>query len=239
MAGTKSILTTLSILLATAAAAAPRLNAQAGISFKGSEPRAVLTPAEKKFVDSYLSAVKSPDTENYKRLLHPSTRACMNAQTADYFNEVFQRRINKAVTSPKFSVQDVPAKFGMFDYMETHGFHFDVKPTLAFEIDLVSTGSDQSSIVAFAALDKGTWYEVLPCPNADAMAGIRKNKGSNDPEMLKARVRVEMLKDPLRGEMLADIRQGHRDSAAKRYSEASRVDLKAASRVVDVLEKQK
>jgi hypothetical protein len=231
MAGTKSILA-LSILFATAA---PRLNAQASISFKGSEPRAVLTPAEKKFVDSYLAAVKSPDIERYKRLLHPATRACMNAQTSDYFQDIFKRRVNRVVTSPKFSVQDVPAKFGMFDYMEAHDFHYDVKPTLAFNMDLVSTGDNQESITAFAALDKGTWYEVLPCPTAKAMAALQKNRGSNDPEMLKARVRVEMLKDPLRGEMLADIKQGHRASAAKRYSDANHVDLKMASRVVDIL----
>jgi len=194
MVGTKSILVSLSILLAIAATAAPRLNAQASISFKGSEQRSVLTPAEKKFVDSYLAAVKSPDIERYKRLLHSTTRACMNAETADYFQNVFKSRVNRVVTSPKFSVQDVPAKSGMFDYVQAHGFHYDVNPTLAFEMDLVSTGNNQSSIVAFAALDKGAWYEVLPCPSAEAMVAIKKNQGSNDPEVLRARVRAEMLK---------------------------------------------
>ena len=56
--------------------------------------------------------------------------------------------------------------------------------------------------------------------------------------MLKARVLVEMLKEPLRGQMLSDIKQGRRLRAAKRYSDASHVELPLASRVVQILEEK-
>src|SRR2546423_2827093 len=137
-----------------------------GISFAGSPVRTELTPPEKAFVQSYVAAVTGTDIDLYKRLLHPGTRACMNAANAKYFDWVLKRRVGRQVRNPLYTVQTVPAKFGMFSALESQGYQYPVKPTQAFHMNLVTTGDEQSSISAFAALDNGKWYEVLPCPAA-------------------------------------------------------------------------
>ena len=68
------------------------------------EPTTVLTKAQREFAESYLAAVTGSEIDHYKWLLHPSTRACMNAENADYFNMIFQRRVKKDSANPRLSV---------------------------------------------------------------------------------------------------------------------------------------
>jgi hypothetical protein len=224
-----------SILIASAALPA---NAQI-VHFGDAPPTTVLTTSQRRFAESYLAAVTGSDIEQYKRLLHPATRTCMNKDNADYFQTIFDRRVGKIANNPRLSVEKLPEKFEMFDAMSARGWKYDVRPTHAFHIDLVSTGAKQSAIAAFSALDAGVWYEVLPCPNGKALIDMREAKLRDEAEWAKARRLASSLRDPLRGEVLAFLKQDRPVSAAKRYSEAAHVNLTLASRVIDVLEKEK
>ena len=227
-------LTFASILVASAALP---LNAQIGMHFGDAEPTTVLTTSQRKFAESYLAAVTGSDIERYKRLLHPATRACMNKDNADYFKTIFDRRVGKVSTNPVLSVEKLPEKFEMFDAMSARGWKYDVRPTHAFHIDLVSTGPKQSAIAAFSALDAGVWYEVLPCPNGKALIDMRQAKLRDEAEWARARSLAAALRNPLRAEVLAFLKQDRPVSAAKKYSDGAHVDLTLASRVIDVLEK--
>ena len=224
-----------SILIASAALP---LNAQIGMQFGNTAPTTVLTTSQRRFAESYLAAVTGSDIERYKQLLHPATRACMNKDNADYFQTIFDRRVGKDSAHPILSVEKLPEKFEMFDAMNARGWKYDVRPTHAFHIDLVSTGPKQSAIAAFSALDAGIWYEVLPCPNGKALLDMRQAKLRDDAEWMRARQLAKSLHGPLRKEVLAFLEQDRPVSAAKRYSEARHVDLTLASRVIDVLEKE-
>ena len=135
-----------------------------GTYFEGSPVRTELTPPEKAFVESYVAAITGTDINQYKRLLHPGTLACVNDANAHYFDWVFKRRIGLDVRDPFYTVQAVPANFGMFAAFESQGYRYPLKPTQAFNMNLVNGGEKEYSITAFAALDHGKWYEVLPCP---------------------------------------------------------------------------
>ena len=163
----------------------------------------------------------------------------MNKDNADYFKTIFDRRVGKIATNPVLSVEKLPEKFEMIDAMSARGWKYDVRPTHAFHIDLVSTGPRQSAIAVFSALDAGVWYEVLPCPNGKALIDMRQAKLRDEAEWARARGLAAHLRNPLRAEVLAFLRQDRPVSAAKRYSEGAHVDLTLASRVIDVLEKEK
>ncbi len=223
-----------SILIASAALP---LNAQNGLHFGDAPATTVLTSSQRRFAESYLAAVTGSDIEQYKRLLHPATRACMNKDNADYFQAIFDRRVGKTATNPRLSVEKLPEKFEMFEAMNARGWKYDVRPTHAFHIDLVSTGPKQSAIAAFSALDSGVWYEVLPCPNGKALIDMRQAKLKDEAEWARARQLAASMRDPLRGEVVAFLKLDRPVSAAKRYSEGAHVDLTLASRVIDVLEK--
>jgi hypothetical protein len=234
MRSTLNSLTFASILIASAAFP---LNAQIGMHFGDAEPTTVLTTSQRKFAESYLAAVTGSDIESYKVLLHPATRACMNKDNADYFKTIFDRRVGKTATKPVLSVEKLPEKFEMIDAMSARGWKYDVRPTHAFHIDLVSTGPKQSAIAVFSALDAGVWYEVLPCPNGKALIDMRQAKLRDEAEWARARSLAASLRNPLRAEVLAFLKQDRPVSAAKKYSEGAHVNLTLASRVIDVLGK--
>jgi hypothetical protein len=236
MQSSRATLIFTSILIASGASP---VAAQSSMQFGDAKATTVLTTAQRTFAESYLAAVTGSDIERYKRLLHPATRACMNAENADYFNVIFQRRVNKDTASPRLSVELLPEKFEMIDAMIAHGWRYAVRPTHAFHIDLVATGPKQSMIVAFSAVDDGTWYEVLPCPSGKALEQMRQAQKRDEAEWAKARQLAASMRNPLRAEVLAFLKQDRPVSAAKRYAEATHADLTLATRVVDVLEQKK
>ncbi len=223
-----------SILIASTASS---LAAQSSIRFGDVEPTTVLTASQRTFAEAYLAAVTGSDIERYKRLLHPTTRECMNKGTVDFFNVIFKRRTGQVSYNPHFSVEKLPEKFEMFDVLAAHGYTYSVRPTHAFHIDLVATGPKQSMIAAFAALDNGTWYEVLPCPSPKALDEMRAAQARDEAEWEKARQLAAAVRDPLRAEILAFLKRDRPVTAAKRYATAAHVELTLATRVVGVLEK--
>jgi hypothetical protein len=228
--------TQFSLLLATLfAAVTPPLRAQINMHLGDSSATTDMTPSQRTFAQAYLTAATGPDIERYKVLLHPGTRACMNKDNADFFAVIFKRRVGHVAVSPRLSVEKIPEKFEMFDAMSAHGWIYPVRPTHIFHIEVASKGAKLSEIMAFGALDKGAWYEVLPCPSAKALGEMRVTQQKNDAEKAKAHQLAASMKDPLRAELLALLKADRPVSAAKRYAEATHVDLTLASRVVDAM----
>lgn len=169
----RHIKSSLVFVLALFVSATSALSAQSRTRLGDTWPTKDLTPSQRTFADAYLAAVTGSDIERYKKLLHPGTRACMNAENADFFKGVFKRRVGQAAPNPGLSVETLPAKFAMFDALTAQGWVYPARPTHAFHIDLVSTLNKDVSIIAFAVLDHGVWYEVLPCPSAKALAAMK------------------------------------------------------------------
>lgn len=213
------------------------LDAQLRIKLGGSEPTSDFTPAQRAFADAYLAAATGRDIERYKALLHPRTRACMSAANADYFDAIFKRRVNNVPMSPKTSVETLPDTVPFLQMFEAQGYRMPVRPTHAFHIDIATTGSKLYGISAFSALEKGVWYEVIPCPTAEALEAMKKGKARSDSVKARAKTLAAELRDPLRSEILGLVKKDETIKAMKRYAEVAKVDITTAKLVVDELEK--
>ena len=223
MPGTRNSL----ILTLTAAAA---LASSAGA-------QGTMLPAHRTFAQGYVSAITSPDIERYKKLLHPRTRACINAQNADFFNSVFERRVNRVARNPQTRVEKLK-DFRMFHPTRSNGLSYPARPSHIFHIDLISGGPRQSALIIYAVREAGLWYEVLPCPSAKSLEMMRESQRRDAAETLRARALADSLQDPLRTELLNLLQAEGPVSATRRYAEVTMQDLTMARRVVKALEKE-
>ncbi|HEU4747942.1 MAG TPA: hypothetical protein VFS56_05530 [Gemmatimonadaceae bacterium] len=224
------------ISLFAIAAAAPRLDAQGIVRAGDARPALQMTPAQRTFANSYLSAITGPDIERYKRLIHPRSRACMNAENADFFNRIFERRVRRVAKNPRMSIERVKDR-SMFSPAKSNGLHYPSRPSHVIHINLVSTGSKQYQVSAFVVRENGIWYEVLPCPSAKSLSTMREAQRRDAEENLKARAAADSLQEPLRTELFNLLQAEGPVSATRRYVEATQVDLTFARRVVKALEK--
>ena len=219
-----------------ALAAATRLDAQGIVRAGDASPALKMTPAQRTFAQSYLSAITGPDIERYKRLIHPRTRACMNAENADFFNRIFERRVRRVAKDPRMSIEKVknPA---MFSSARNNGMSYPARPSHMIHINLISTGSKQYSVLALVVRENGLWYEVLPCPSAKSLVTMREAQRKDAEENLRARAMADSLQDPLRTELFNLLQAEGPVSATRRYAEVTQVDITFARRVVKALEK--
>ena len=195
-----------------------------------------MMPAQRTFAQEYLSAITSPDIERYKKLLHPRTRACINAQNADFFKSVFERRVNRIARNPQTRVEKIK-DYKMFHPTRSNGLSYPSRPSHIFYIDLVSTGSRQSALIIYSVRENGIWYEVLPCPSSKSLEMMRESQRRDAAETIQARALADSLQEPLRTELMALLQEEGPVSATKRYAEATQVELTMARRVVRALEK--
>lgn len=217
------------------AAIAPRLDAQ-GLVRAGESPVLQMTPAQQTFANEYLSAITGPDIERYKKLLHPRTRACINAENADFFNKIFERRVRRYAKNPRTSVEKV-RDASVFSSAKNNGMSYPARPSHVIHLNLVSTGSKQYSVSALVVRENGIWYEVIPCPSAKSLVMMREAQRKDAEENLRARAMADSLQEPLRTELVNLLQAEGPVSATNRYAEATQVDITMARRVVKALEK--
>ena len=220
--------------LLTIAVAAPRLDAQ-GLVRAGESPVLQMTPAQQTFANEYVSAITGSDIERYKKLLHPRTRACINAENADFFNKIFERRVRRVAKNPRMSVEKV-RDASVFSSAKSNGMSYPSRPSHVIHLNLVPSGSRQYQVSAFVVRENGIWYEVIPCPSARSLVAMREAQRKDAEENLRARALADSLQEPMRGELLALLQQTGPVSAAKWYAETTQVDLAFARRVVKALE---
>ena len=222
-------------LIAIAGAASP-LAAQDLIRAGEKSPALQMTPAQQTFANAYVSAITGTDIERYVRLIHPRTRACINAENADFYNKIFERRVRRVAKNPRFSVEKVKDA-AMFSPTRTNGLNYPSRPSHVIHINLISSGSKQYAISAFVVRENGIWYEVLPCPSAKSLVMMREANRRDAEENLKARAMADSLQEPLRTELVNLLQAEGPVSATKRYAEVTQVDITLARRVVKALEK--
>lgn len=219
-------------------AAAPSATAQNTMRMRFSDagPTADLTPSQRTFAAAYVRAVTGPDVRQYMRLVHPASLACRRKDNEEFFADMFARHQGLSAPEPQVLVESLPATLQLFDFMAKEGFGYPVRPTHVFHVDVISTGNKQRSLGAFSVLLDGSWYEVLPCPTAEAAAQYRAKKAQAAADEAKARELARSMRDPLRAEIVGLLREGKKVSAIKKYREATGVDLAMAKRVVEALE---
>ena len=196
-----------------------------------------MTPAQRTFSQAYLAAITGPDIERYVRLLHPRTRACITPANAEFFNNIFARRVRRFTKNPQLSVRKLK-DLSIVNAAKNNGLSYPDRPSHAFQINVISSGPNQYAITALAVRENGIWYEVLPCPSAKSLEALKEAKVQNAADSVRAGQLADSLKDPLRTGVLIMLQEAGPVSAAKWYAEAAQVDLGIARRVVKVLERE-
>ncbi len=219
-----------------AALAAP-LGAQKGPRANEPAAKLVMTPAQRTFAQDYLAAIKSPDVERYKRLLHPRTRACITPTNDEFFNTIFQRRVGRFAKNAQFSVRKVKGA-SLVTSARNSGLSYPERPTHAIQIDMIPNHANNYAIVALVVRENGIWYEVLPCPSPKGLEAVREAKARAAADSAAAQAMADSLQGPLRIEVLTLAQDSGSVSAAKRYAEAVQIDLAMARRVVKALLEQ-
>jgi hypothetical protein len=182
----------------------------------------------------FVDAINSKSADRRLALLHPKSRACINAQTQPYYDWIFSRQLKHVIPAANYKVAATPLS-GKPALPSDGKSEYPLNPSHQLQIDFNTGPYSSTSIVLFIVRDSARWYEVLPCPRPDAVAGIRAIEAKRAERERNIESLVARLGDPLRAEITALARQGRRIDAIKRYRDATGEDLTTAKDVVDLL----
>ncbi len=182
----------------------------------------------------FVDAVNSKSAASRLALLHPKSRACINAQTQPYYDWIFSRQLKHVIPAAKYKVTAEPLA-GKQLLPSDGKSDYPLRPSHQLQIDFDTGPYSATSIILLIVRDGARWYEVLPCPRPDAVAAIGVIEAKRAEQKRKVESLVAGLVDPLRAEITALARQGRRIDAIKRYQDASGQDLTTAKDVVDLL----
>lgn len=185
------------------------------------------------FAKEFVDTINSKNTGRRLALLHPGSRACINARTQPYYDWIFTRQSRHVIPAAyKVTTSPVP---GDAPLMSDGRSDYPLRPTQQLQIDFETGPYRSTSIVLLIARDGAAWREVLPCPRPEAVAHIKEAEARRVDHDHRVRSLVAGLADPLRAEVIALAREGRRIDAIKKYREASGEDLSTAKSVVDLL----
>ena len=198
---------------------------------------APLTPEQQAFVERYVDAVRAKDVGRLKALAHPRSLACIQPETASFYDDVFASRTRQpAGAQYAASVQTIaPGQPLMMEGDVT----YPVRPTHWIQIDLAQGAISGSVLMVQVVAERGAWLEVLPCPTPATLAKYRAARATTSTQEQRAKELVANLKDPLRGELRQLLRDGRKVSAIMRYNQEAGEDLSVARRVIELLSELK
>jgi len=181
----------------------------------------------------FVKAINDRSVDERMKILHPKTVACINADTQPFFDWIFSRQF-KYVIPANYRAQTRPSTGSSFISSETK-FDYPVNPTHILQIDY-STKPFSSTTLVLAIVKEGQrWYEVLPCPQPEAVIMAKTNEAKTRELEARAKALAAELREPLRTEIISLAKQGHSIDAMKKYAEASGEDLTVAKSVVEFL----
>ena len=197
-----------------------------------------ISAAQRALVERYVAAITTHDAAGLKALYHPATRACVNADNADFFEFLFggdlrfENDLKEGYKLTGFDTADPSivegnAMGGMLPA--------PVAPTHQFQID--TAGSRSLTIVRMAAEKDGTWFIVAGCPTEQGLAMFRERRERGSQQQAGARELASKIGEPMLSELKDLLAKNRRVDAIRRYQDAAKVDLTTAAGVVDALGK--
>ena len=196
-----------------------------------------LTPEQQAFVERYVDAVRAKDVGRLRALVHPRSLACIQPDTAAFFDDVFASR-TRHPTAVQYAASVQPIAPGQALMMEGD-VTYPVRPTHWIQIDLAPGATSGAILMVQVVLERGAWLEVLPCPTPATLAKYRAAKATASTQEQRARELLANLKDPLRAELRQLLRDGRKVSAIMRYNQEAGEDLTVARRVIELLSELK
>lgn len=189
------------------------------------------------FVPGYVAALRSKDIARIRTFLHPQVRACMNENTAQFFDFLSRSEADDDVQGDYRVTQIAPVNGpAPLLGLPPEGFAYPIPP--AYEVHVEFSGG-KLEVIRFVAESGGSWFEVYPCPNEKGVAFTRAYAVRAEEQRKRVEQLVAQIKEPLLGELKALVKDGRVIDAVKKYQEAAGVsDLATARMVIGAFEKQ-
>ncbi len=186
------------------------------------------------FAARFVDAVRSSEPARRLALIHPASRACMNAQTQPYYDWIFSQQARTVIGSYRASAQ----RIGRVDTVLPPDGQSDypVPPSHQLQIDFAGTAQGGAVLILFVVHEKAGWREVLPCPRGDVVARMRERQPEDAGLARKVDALLKSMPAAQRGELVGLLREGRKVEAIKRYAAASGEELIVAKRVVESLD---
>jgi hypothetical protein len=185
------------------------------------------------FAERFVGALRAKNSEQRIALMHPASRACINAQTQPYYDDIFSRQSKYAVTANyKVRVTPVPADGPL---MFEDRLYYPLRPTHMIQIDFDTSPYSGASIILQAVYAGARWYEASPCPRPETTPAMQAAKEQRAKQAQRVESLAAQLADPLRAEVVALAKSGRRIDAINKYRDATGEDLTTAKDVVDLL----
>jgi len=195
-----------------------------------------LTPEQHAFVQRYVDAVRAKDAGRLKALVHPHSLACIQPDTAAFYDDVFRGRTRYA-TGAQHAASAQTIAPGQ-PLIAEGDVTYPVRPTHWIQIDLAPGTASGAILMVQIVAERGAWLEVLPCPTPATLAKYRAAKAAASTEEQRARELLTNLKDPLRSELRQLVRDGRKVSAIMRYNQEAGEEPSVARRVIELLGEQ-
>jgi hypothetical protein len=203
----------------------------AGAGWSASDEDAI----QSSFVKPWVEALRSKDPARLERFIHPAVRACINFETKPFFENILEHEAQSPASGAYKVAKLAPMKAPPPTFLPSDDVHYPVQATYELQLEFEHSNI---SLIRFLAPDKGSWYEVYPCPNDKGMALFRQKIAESAEQEKKTAQLLAGLKDPLRGELKQLLQHQQKMDAIKKYQQATKVDLTTAVRVVNALQKQ-
>jgi hypothetical protein len=131
----------------------------------GSSSAPLGDPGQRALAQAYVAAIRSRDPGRLTALVHPASLACAAADDRRYFDRIIAAQLAAGARfGPAYSIgQIVPVSRESLARLEAEGFVFPVRPGWRMQIDSNSP-SGSVAVQFYAALDRGAWRPVQPCP---------------------------------------------------------------------------
>ena len=135
--------------------------------------------AQRRFVQSYVAAIRSQDAGRVRNVIHPATRACMNEQDRFFFDYMFNQQLETgAEITGAYEVEHIRPVSGRAELMglPPEGFAYPVEPTHLMQLNAQGKNHQTYIVLAYLAPANGGWFVITPCPNAVGMKMIAEQQ---------------------------------------------------------------
>lgn len=129
-----------------------------------------------RFTTELVNAYRHPDSERIRTLMHPKSRACLQAEPA-YERYFLNAETMQALPSnAKISVDGISSTAAL----PYRGFTFPLRPTHIVHMEygkkVSSDGRSSTTQIAdkYIARIAGRWYLIMPCPTPEGMGRLRE-----------------------------------------------------------------
>jgi hypothetical protein len=214
---------------AGAAKAAPEVTVQEA---EAPPPAPPLDAAQQAFVDAFIAANNSHDSEKLIELLAPAVRDCVTDDTRAFFEKDIAR--GTSVDIP----EQHTARFEELQPGEIkarRGLSFPLPPTHVLVLTFVS-GDDEVELNRQAAFADGRWYLVTTCPGDEYLERIKQRTARKKEDEETAQHLFSQLDGSTRLHLRTLLEQGKLSEAYMDLRSREPMKPQVARRVLRLLE---